>query len=145
MGCRCFQLQSSQPLRSPPCTVIIAVREHGTSIIAIATLAPNPAEQKLPTKILVFRSCAVRTHMQVGGASVRACGCAGAAVMNLQFLFFYQEIPFAATCQIMGTCDCWESDPSQLNRIVSGCQTCRVRAVCCCAFQLQKMLCWWCI
>jgi hypothetical protein len=39
--------------------------------------------------------------------------------MDLQFLLFYQEIPFAATCQIMGTCDCWESDPRQLNRIVS--------------------------
>ena len=40
----------------------------------------------------------------------------------------------------MGTCDCWESDPRQLNRVVSGWQTGRVRAVCCCAFQLQKML-----
>jgi len=56
--------------------VIIAVREHGTSIIAIATLAPNAAEASYENARIQKLRRAMRTCRSV----VQACGRAGVRV-----------------------------------------------------------------
>jgi len=51
----------------------IAVREHGMSIIAIATLTTNAEEASYVQKYSYFRSCAVRcAHAQVAAGRASA-------------------------------------------------------------------------